>query len=266
MLGSALSQATLVVIFNFNSVLGGSCISLRMGRSVRDSPSNGSHMFISHKAAEARLRSSRNTLRERPSIGDPEQLLEETVEIPESGRLERDEDEETKEVNTDLSALDALIYPHRKPSYRGKLEAQVGVAELGLVLPNRASAAALSGLGLSQVKAYERGLQTSAQVHQPHTTTNPALKRKVDALKEVLAEKAAGRIGDCLDLLDNEKLSKVKRATNLSRIAKDMASVLEKCEPKDKAVEGGVHFHIWKPEINVEQNYQTVTIGGERRD
>ena len=211
-------------------------------------------MFISQRAAQERLTSKRNVFRDKDA---PE--IVETVDVPEIPR--EPEEPELDDRLLDMDKLDALINfnPRNKMPYRGKEDAQAAIGQTSLVIGDR-SAGALFGLSQEQTRAYGQAL-TSLNDITEGTPPKPGLKRKVEEFREILAAKAAGRLGNALDMLDEAKLSKVKRATNLSRIAKDMAVIVEKVSPKDDSAEGGVHFHIYKPEIQVEQNYQVVTVG-----
>jgi hypothetical protein len=45
-----------------------------------------------------------------------------------------------------------------------------------------------------------------------------------------------------------------------------MAIVMEKVSPKEHADEGGVHFHIYRPEISNINNYETIEVGSNLKD
>jgi hypothetical protein len=160
-----------------------------------------------------------------------------------------------------IAALDALIQPRNgsHPRYRGKLESQVAIAETSLLLGDRV-AGNLFDLSQPQTQAYRNSLSSTADITNGNPP-KPALKKRVDAIKEELAEAAGIRLKQTLGFLSPEKLSRVKRATNLSKIAKDMAVVLDRCSPKEQTHEGGVHFHIMKPEVQRETVYDVVKIG-----
>jgi hypothetical protein len=73
-----------------------------------------------------------------------------------------------------------------------------------------------------------------------------------------------------LDLLDDHKLQEVKRATDLSVIAKNL-SVLSSTQPMlpDKGIEvndNNVHFHIMRPERATESEYPTIDISSEKEE
>jgi transposase len=220
-------------------------------------------MFISQKDAEARLAHGRNIFRDPglPVVPDPDPA-EESESITDSP-----EKDEKPEEMLDLSELDALINPEsrrtRRANYRGNLEAQVGIAETSLILSQQ-KAADIFGMSRSQVEAYQRGLQSSNQITDG-TPPKPALKQRVDAIKEEIAEKSALRLKNVLDLLDEPKLKQVKRATNLAKIGKDMATILDKVAPANTG-EGHVHFHVFAPERKDISDYKVVSIGGGKTD
>ena len=64
-----------------------------------------------------------------------------------------------------------------------------------------------------------------------------------------------------LDALSSSKIGDIKRATNLSKVAKDMAVILDKCTENKDDNRGGVHFHIFVPDPVDATRYPTVTVG-----
>jgi hypothetical protein len=80
-------------------------------------------------------------------------------------------------------------------------------------------------------------------------------------MKDRLAIKAGKRLSATLRLLSDEKLENVTKASELSAIAKDMATVMDKVSPKEAVDAGGVHFHIWAPETSESSEYETVEVG-----
>lgn len=226
-------------------------------------------MFISAKEAKERLSSRRNIFAAEPIDRSSDDRLEipETVDIesvPDSNDVSDDLNEETDRL-LDMEKLNSLINlsprTQNKQPYRGKTEAQVAIGKTALMI-GQGTAGKIFGLSNSQSEAYAHALTSTADITD-HTPPNPSRKQQLDEFREVLAAKAASRLGETLEMLSEQKLSQVKRATNLSKIAKDMAVIVEKVSPKESADQGGVHFHIYKPEIEVEQSYQVVTVGSK---
>ena len=64
-----------------------------------------------------------------------------------------------------------------------------------------------------------------------------------------------------LDLLTEDKLKNVNKAKDLSQIAVNMSRIVQSVTPKDSGPEqGGVHFHIYGPEENRIEDYDTVEV------
>lgn len=225
-------------------------------------------MFISSKEAKERLSSKRNIFRDDLNTPEHDPEIEETIDVEGVPSIPStdvpDLNEETDRL-LDMEKLNSLINlsprTQVKHPYQGKPEAQVAIGKTALMV-GQGTAGKIFGLSSPQSLAYERALSSSADITE-HTPPNPSRKHQLDEFREQLAAKAATRLGETLDLLDEKKLSQVKRATNLSKIAKDMAVIVEKVSPKESADQGGVHFHIYKPEIEVEQSYQVVTVGSK---
>lgn len=208
-----------------------------------------------------RLSSSDNILRKKDSCL-PDVPDQEIVDVPE---VEEDAEEGPELVDTPgprsiLKHLDGLLQPgkpghHPNASrYKGHIDAQVAIGETELIL-GAAHAAPLFGLQDQQTARYGDG---TTNVLRP----NPVVKKRIEESKERIAQLAADRLQSTLDCLTPVKLSSIKRATNLSKVGKDMATILEKVTPKGGAGEEHVHFHIFRPEQMQVNNYQVVNLGG----
>lgn len=231
--------------------------------------------FVSRKEAQDRLDSGRNLFRDKAAPIPESEEREESDGVDKSKRPNGSPSEspegsvegarytgveDIERPLFDLSSLDAIISGDgRKPRYQGKVEAQASIAETSMVL-GPTVAASLVGLGTSQTFAYEHGYRNSGQQYDG-TPQKPELKRRIDIIKEDLALRASSKLKSVLINLTDEKLQKVKRATNLSKIGKDMAIILDKVSPSEQAVDGGTHFHIYRPEVKTINNYETVVVG-----
>jgi len=154
-----------------------------------------------------------------------------------------------------LSQLDSLV--NRTSDYfkyRGNLEAQIGIAETALMV-GCSDAGRAFNLDPSQSWAYEHSLRTPVE-KEPKKELDAALK----IIKQDLALKAASRLGDVLDILDGEKIKKIAKATDLARVGKDMAVILDKVSPKDQAAESGLHLHLYRPEQREAKTYDVVPV------
>jgi hypothetical protein len=247
-------------------------------------------MFISKREAAERLHDESNVFRlpDEPITGEtPKELPEDQDTLPGLGEEADPESEEgpistpahprpaatpdKKEVDptSSFSALDHLLGPSArligkpKPSYRGRMDDQVAIAETSFILGPK-STGQVFGLGPEQVSAYARGSDTGGNSSSnPYNRDNPRPERlaRVNAVKERLALKAGLKVKKCLDLLDDDKLGAMKKATTISRVAKDMAIIMEKVSDKGKGDAGGIHFHVHRPEIRSEKTYDVIEIG-----
>lgn len=229
-------------------------------------------MFISQREAEERLKEDRNIFREPltdlPETGD----RNEVAKIDKPFKPGDPEEFDTPEVEEDdpdssgisLSHLDHLLNPRRpgRARYQGRLESQVAIAETEIIAGS-AIAARTFGLSVPQTIAYSQGQRSNSELHPSGNGAppKPELLARINKTKQELAVKAANRLDLTLNALTPQKISQIKRATNLSKVAKDMSVILDKCTPKDEGDKGGVHFHIYRPELRAETSYTTVNVG-----
>lgn len=93
---------------------------------------------------------------------------------------------------------------------------------------------------------------------------NKELERIVDRQKKEVRDLAFEKLTKALGLMSDDKLEALTDVVKLSRVARDLSVVVEKTLPKDNTQIGGLHFHVWKPEMREEQSYETVSVGGSR--
>lgn len=226
-------------------------------------------MFVSSDDARKRLESLDNILR--PAGVAPTASITPAITRAETVPDEPDDEgDEDDEVSADvqeiiaphpakdvLDKLDSLLHPkvNGRARYAGKLPSQIGIAETSLILGAK-EGSELFDLSYSQAHAYEGAARTSAS-----PAIKPELKKAIDKARSRIAVQAADRLHAVLTLLDDDKLSKVKRATNLAKIGKDMAVILDKVTPKEAEHKDGLHFHIYRPEMAVASAYETVELG-----
>lgn len=236
-------------------------------------------MFISKREAEDRLNDAENAFRSDFPINDAAQ--HEDLDIEQLHPNEEPEENLDAEIvrqstasilsanpheqdTIGLDALDSLITPRRvRNPYRGRMDAQVAIAETSMII-GPAKAGKVFGISDHQVNAYAVGADTDGTSSKNlHNLKNPRPERKarVDALRSRLALKAGIRVGKCLDLLDDTKLSAMQKPTTIARVAKDMATIMDKVSDKKQETDGGIHFHLYRPEIKQENHYDTIEIG-----
>jgi hypothetical protein len=228
-------------------------------------------MFISNKEAEDRLRDDRNIFRDGDAITRPsgvpatsnqsrlqriEKLREEQELIDQAKARRAQLDNEDSTIS--LSHLDSLLSPRIKSKPYTNPDVQAAVAETALVL-GASMAGAIFDRDSQQPRRMSHGFTNGFDGDAG--IPSPALVSRLTRIKERLAEKAADKIDAAMEALTPQKISSIKRATNLAKVAKDMSSVMEKCEPKKDAEGAGVHFHIYRPEASPVSKYETVTVG-----
>lgn len=184
-----------------------------------------------------------------PSITQPEPLIKEELPI--------------------LKELDGLLNPQARTlvhPYKYKRDAQVAIGETALILgPQAASGVFGLGPGGAQAEVYSEGRQSWGSGGQPGKII-PEVYQRLQKSKQDIAEKAARRLESTLDAITPEKLTAVHKVDVLARVGKDMAIILDKVSPKEGPNEGGVHFHIFRPEFKQENHYETVNLGSSVPD
>jgi hypothetical protein len=236
-------------------------------------------MFISKREAEERLAEQRNIFRTPHADAPPdtERVDEASVEresddgVDESIQQKNLEHQGGKisggpeascalDSGPSLAHLDALLSPrvNGRATYQGKPESQAAIAETNLILGN-STTRRLFGLSEEQTYAYSKGLRSTADITN-NVPPNPQLSNRINKIKSELAELAASRLASTLDALSPKKISEIKRATNLSKVAKDMAVILDKCTD-NKEESRNVHFHVFVPDAADISKYPTIDVG-----
>jgi hypothetical protein len=220
-------------------------------------------MFISKREAEERLAEDRNIFRSPADSASSAARKDDDIETPdevdECGTVQEQHQEQHQDLG--LAQLDNLLHPriHGRANYRNRLESQVAIAQTELIIGDTKTSQTF-GLSLPQTYAYTRGLRSTADITN-HTPPKPELTSRINKIKEELAEKAAARLDETLNALSASKIAEIKRATNLSKVAKDMAVILDKCTDTKEEGGKGVHFHIFVPDPVDVDRYPIVNVG-----
>lgn len=90
------------------------------------------------------------------------------------------------------------------------------------------------------------------------------LERHINVQKNAVRDLAFEKLTKALGLITDVKLEAIVDATKLGRLAKDLSGVVDKVLPKEAIQMGGVHFHVWRPEMRTEDSYKEVSVGGPR--
>lgn len=90
---------------------------------------------------------------------------------------------------------------------------------------------------------------------------NKLLEKVINDQKRKVRDLAFEKLTKTLGLISDDKLTALTDPTKLGRLAKDLSVVVDKVLPKQDAVLGGVHFHVWRPEMREESTYETINVG-----
>jgi len=126
-------------------------------------------------------------------------------------------------------------------------------------------ASRLGDVAITQAHSYERGFTGPADLADPTKTPKADLQNRIIEGHGIVVSKCFNRLLKTLDLLDDGKLEKVQKATDLSIIAKNLSSIVGHAASvtQDKVVdasEKSVHFHIMRPEQGSDADYPTINI------
>ena len=145
------------------------------------------------------------------------------------------------------------------------VQAGIGVAAdfLGTTKASR-----LGDVAISSAHSYERGFTSPTDLVNPLKPPKAELQERIIQGHGIIVDKCFNRLLKTLNLLDDEKLSGVKKATELSLIAKNLSSIVNHATAvtQDKLVENNeksVHFHIMKPPMAQEDEYPVIQISEE---
>lgn len=166
--------------------------------------------------------------------------------------------------------LKKLLSTPELSSYKGRgtkklhrdVQAGIGLTAsyLGTTKASRMSDVAITG-----AHSYERGYTSPNDLVNPLKSPKEELREKIIKGHGIIVNLAFDRLLSTLNLLDDDKLGKVQRASELSVIAKNLSGVISHASQatQDKLIdasEKSVHFHIMKPEQATDEDYPTLTI------
>jgi len=149
-----------------------------------------------------------------------------------------------------------------------EVRAAIGVTA-GILGTTKASR--LNDVSIPAAHSYERGYTGPNDLSNPEKKPKEALQAKIIEGHGVVVDIAFGRLLKTLNLLDDDKLGEVKRATELSQIAKNLSGVVahatQATQDRNTEVnEKNVHFHIMRPEQAIDADYKTIEISSEREE
>jgi len=155
--------------------------------------------------------------------------------------------------------------PGRKVGIRQRTtEENAAVAVTSLMLGSTATES-LFGVRPAQQHVLTDGFTSTVD----HGKKKPkeALLEEIHRQGGSIVKKAFGRIDAVLDRMTDAKLDSVGKATDLAQIASGMSKIIQNLTPKDSgADEGGVHFHVYRPEQANISDYEMVVVGASRTE
>ena len=107
----------------------------------------------------------------------------------------------------------------------------------------------------SSISAYKKGATSTATYREP----NKDLAPKVDAIRGKIVNTAQKRLRAALRALTPEKLMEAD-ARGLSGIAKDMATIIDKVQPKVVDDTQRVHLHLIVPPQKHIETYEVIDV------
>lgn len=232
-------------------------------------------MFISNEEAEKRKRSSHNVLTVIRKDGDSDAGEAHTREPEVIYPDEILPAEDSSCASAIAAGIDApsgallrkmcgLPVSGRK---RGQpnmpLEMQAAVATAAQLSSTRA-AADVFGTSYHHADELKHGYTNQADRYDAQTDPDKDLAAVINKQKKDVRDLAFQKLTKTLGLISDEKLNIITDATKLGRLAKDLAGVVDKVLPKEATNVGGVHFHVWRPDMKTESEYEVVSVGGQR--
>lgn len=225
-------------------------------------------MFLSEEEAAARISSSENLLN-RANRNTSVPLTDD--DVPGALPVVEEETPVADSLVVDLLPAPACIVPEREIEKRIRRLLLGNARGIGALSPEvRASIGAIANI-LSPRQAGEmfavepesagnlsRGLEADGRKASDDRLA------KVHDIQSKVVDAAFSRLMKTLDLLDDDKLSEIEKATELAQVAERFSKIMASATPKEKSVEGGTVFHIYRPEMVTEQHYETVVVGEPR--
>jgi hypothetical protein len=86
----------------------------------------------------------------------------------------------------------------------------------------------------------------------------------INRQKREVRDLAFEKLTKALGLITDDKLLALTDPTKLGRLCKDLSGVVDKVLPKEAVNMGGVHFHVWRPEMREEASYETIVVGAQQ--
>jgi len=128
-------------------------------------------------------------------------------------------------------------------------------------LTSRSNAAGLFNVNDDHIRLMtDHGKQGHVNLDQP----NNNLISIIEGQRTKIRDLAFKRLNTVLECLDDQKIKKIEKARELAQVGSQLAIISEKMLPKEMSAEQTVHFHMYRPEVKKESDYEAVSVGEER--
>lgn len=151
----------------------------------------------------------------------------------------------------------------RKTGIRNRtLEENASIGLTSLLLGSKATEG-MTGVQQPQQSNITRGFTSPNDAAQGKAPKDELLD-EIYSQGRVVTNLAFKKLVKSLELIDDDKLQKIQDPLKLVSAAKNLSGIVKDMTPKEGNVnEGGVHFHIYRPEQNEESHYDVVEVGGD---
>lgn len=111
------------------------------------------------------------------------------------------------------------------------------------------------GISESSISAYKHDATSTTTYDKP----NDSLKKSNDSVRDVITDKARGRLMSALDAITDENISSAK-VKDIASIAKDMSVIVKNMEPERTQNVQNTQVIIYKPRMRDEDEFDVITI------
>lgn len=111
------------------------------------------------------------------------------------------------------------------------------------------------GISESSISAYKHDATSTTTYDKP----NDSLKKSNDSVRDVITDKARGRLMSALDAITDENISNAK-VKDIASIAKDMSVIVKNMEPERTQNVQNTQVIIYKPRMRDEDEFDVITI------
>lgn len=111
------------------------------------------------------------------------------------------------------------------------------------------------GISESSISAYKHDATSTTTYDKP----NDSLKKSNDSVRDVITDKARGRLMSALDAITDENISNAK-VKDIASIAKDMSVIVKNMEPERTQNVQNTQVIIYKPRMRDEDEFDVITV------